>query len=143
MKTTMAKKGQVSRKWHLVDASGVVLGRAAAKVATVLMGKHRPDYTPHVDTGDGVVVINVAEVKITGRAKPLQRVYRRYSRHPGGQKVIPLREMLAARPEFVFREAVRRMLPKTKLGSAMLKKLKIYRGAEHPHQAQSPDKLEI
>ena len=143
MKTYMAKKGEVARKWHVVDVGGKVLGRAAARIATVLMGKHRPQYTPHVDTGDCVVVINARQVKVTGGSKPAQRVHQRYSGYPSGRKVITLEEMLAKRPERVVREAVRRMLPKSKLGTVMLKKLKVYAGPDHPHQAQKPERLEI
>jgi len=143
MKTYMAKKGEVAQKWHLVDISDKVLGRAATKIATVLMGKHRPEYTPHVDTGEFVVVVNAAKVKITGGSKPDQRVYHRYSGHPGGLKTTTLRQMLAKNPEKVVREAVRRMLPKNKLGRAMLTKLKVYAGPDHPHQAQKPEKLKV
>jgi large subunit ribosomal protein L13 len=143
MKTTMAKKGQVSRKWHLVDVSDKVLGRAAVEVAQILMGKHRPDYTPHVDTGDAVIVVNAAKMKVTGNRKPLQQVYQRYTRHPGGRRVIPLEVLMASQPDFVFHEAVRRMMPKSKLGRQMMKKLKIYAGGKHEHQAQQPQPLEI
>jgi len=143
MKTYMAKTGEVARAWHVVDIEGKVLGRAATKIAMILMGKHRPEYTPHVDTGDFVVVINAAGVKITGNSKPIQRLYERYSGYPGGRKTVTLKEMLAKKPEIVIREAVRRMLPKTKLGTAMLKKLKVYPGPDHRHQAQQPQKLEI
>ena len=143
MKTYMAKKGELAQRWVLVDVSGKVLGRAATQIATVLMGKHRPEYTPHVDTGDFVIVVNAAKVKITGKSKPYQRVYHRYSGYPGGLKEISLAEMLAKKPAKVVSEAVRRMLPKTKLGRAMLKKLKVYPGSDHPHQAQQPETLEI
>ena len=143
MKTYVAKKGEVAQRWLVVDVSGKVLGRAATRIATILMGKHRPEYTPHVDTGEYVVAINVAEVRIKGNNKPTQRVYQRYSRHPGGLKSIPLKEMLAKNPEKVLSEAVRRMLPKTKLGGQMFKKLKIYAGPQHPHQAQNPEKMDI
>ncbi len=143
MKTYMAKKGEIAAKWHVVDMTDKVLGRSATKIATILMGKHRPEYTPHVDTGDFVIVLNAAKVKITGRNKPLQRTYQRFSGYPGGLRITPLKEMLAKRPEKVICEAVRRMLPKTRLGRAMLSKLKVYAGAEHPHQAQQPEPLEI
>ena len=143
MKTYMAKKGEIAAKWHLVDVSDKVLGRVATKIATVLMGKHRPEYTPHVDLGDFVVVVNAANVKVTGTSKPTQRVYERYSRYPGGRKVTTLEHMLAKSPEKVIHEAVRRMLPKTKLGRAMLSKLKVYAGQDHPHQAQRPEPLEV
>ena len=143
MKTYMAKKGEVAHKWHVVDISGKVLGRAATRIARILMGKHRPQYTPHVDTGDCVVVINAGQVKVTGSSKLKQRTYQRYSGHPGGRKVVTLEEMLAKKPEKVVTEAVRRMLPKSKLGTAMLKKLKVYAGPDHPHQAQKPERLDI
>jgi large subunit ribosomal protein L13 len=143
MKCFMAKTGDVAQRWHLVDVSGKVLGRVATRIATVLMGKHRPEYTPHVDTGEFVVVINAAKVKVTGEAKLSQRMFERYSKYPGGRKTIPLGQMLADKPEFVIRETVRRMLPKSKLGDHMLSKLKIYAGSEHPHQAQQPQPLDL
>ena len=143
MKSYMAKKGEVTRQWHVVDVSGKVLGRAATRIATILMGKHRPSYTPHVDTGDFVVVVNAAKVRITGARKGEERIYQRYSGYPDGRRVATLREVLAKHPDRVVREAVRRMLPKTKLGRAMLKKLKVYAGPEHPHQAQQPQKLDL
>ena len=143
MKTYMAKKGEIAAKWHVVDLADKVLGRAATRIARILMGKHRPEYTPHVDTGDFVIVLNAAKVKLTGSAKPTERLYRRYSGYPGGQKVETLEELLAKNPEKVVHEAVRRMLPKTKLGRAMVKKLKVYPGTEHPHQAQQPEALEL
>jgi len=143
MKTYMAKKGEIAAKWHLVDATGKVLGRMAAPIATVLMGKHRPEYTPHVDTGDFVIVVNAGKVKLTGRNKPAQRMYQRYSRYPGGLKEIPAEVMLRKHPDRVVREAVRRMLPKSRLGRKMLSKLKVYAGPNHPHQAQGPEALEL
>ena len=143
MKTYMAKKGEVAARWYLVDISEKVLGRAATKIARILMGKHRPEYTPHVDTGEFVIVINAAKVKLTGARKTSERFYERYSGYPGGRKVTSLAEMLEKNPEKVVSEAVRRMLPKTKLGRAMLKKLKVYAGPDHPHQAQQPEALEI
>jgi len=142
-KTYMAKKGELTRKWHVVDISGKVLGRAATKIATVLMGKHRPEFTPHVDTGDFVIVVNAAQVRVTGNNKLTEKVYTRYSGYPSGLKVITLEEMLDKHPERVVSEAVRRMLPKSKLGRAMLKKLKVYAGSEHNHQAQQPEVMEI
>ncbi len=143
MKTYMAKKGEVAQKWHVVDVSDKILGRVATKIATILMGKHRPEYTPHVDTGDFVVVLNASGVKITGKNKPEQRVYHRYSGYPGGLKVTSLAEMMEKNPAKVITEAVRRMLPKSKLGTVMLTKLKVYTGADHPHQAQQPEVLEL
>jgi large subunit ribosomal protein L13 len=143
MKTYMAKKGEVAVKWLLVDASDQVLGRLAVKIARILMGKHRPEYTPHVDTGDFVVVINAAKVKIVGAAKLAHRDYQSFSGYPGGQKSVPLKEMFAKHPEKVISEAIRRMMPKNKLAVAMLKKLKIYPGSEHPHQAQQPQPTKL
>jgi large subunit ribosomal protein L13 len=143
MKSYMAKNGEIDAKWHIVDADDKVLGRLATKVATILMGKHRPEYTPHVDTGDFVVITNASKIRVTGANKPTQRVYQRYSRYPGGQKEITFEKMLAKKPEVVVSEAIRRMLPKNSLGASMLTKLKVYAGTEHPHQAQQPAVLEL
>ena len=143
MKTYMAKKGELVAKWHLVDATDKVLGRMATRIATILMGKHRPEYTPHVDCGDFVIVTNAARIKVTGANKPTQRIYETYSHYPGGRKVRTLEQMLQRHPDRVIREAVRRMLPKTKLGHQMLTKLKVYAESDHPHQAQQPQPLEI
>lgn len=140
-KTFMAKKEEVARRWLLVDAAGQVLGRLATKIATVLQGKHRPSYTPHVDTGDFVVVVNAGKVVLTGR-KLQQKKYLRYSGYPGGLKERTAAEMLAKHPERMLRLAVARMLPKSNLGRLMLRKLKVYAGPDHPHQAQKPVKLE-
>lgn len=142
MKTFIAKENQVDKKWHLVDAQGKTLGRMASRIATILQGKHRPIYTPHVDTGDYVVVINARKVRLTGK-KLEEKSYQRFSGYPGGLKIIPLKEMLERHPDRVVRLAVRRMLPKTKLGERMLEKLKIYDGTEHPHTAQKPIELAI
>lgn len=142
MKTFIAKENQVDKKWHLVDAQGKTLGRMASRIATILQGKHRPIYTPHVDTGDYVVVINARKVRLTGK-KLEEKAYQRFSGYPGGLKIIPLKEMLERHPDRVVRLAVRRMLPKTKLGERMLEKLKIYDGTEHPHTAQRPVELAI
>lgn len=141
-KTTLAKKGQVQNKWLLVDANNQILGRLAVKVATVLMGKHRPDYTPHVDTGDFVIITNAEKITVTGK-KAQTKYYDHYTYHMGGRKVISYAEMMKRRPEKIVSEAVRRMLPKTKMGRHMLKKLKVYRGSEHPHAAQQPETLEM
>ncbi len=142
-KTYMAKTGEITPKWYLVDATDQVVGRLAAKIARILMGKHRVHYTPHVAMGDFVVVINAAKVKVTGSAKLTQRTYQRFSGYPGGQRSVPLKEMLAKDPARVVEEAVRRMLPKTKLGKVMFSRLKVYSGGEHPHQAQQPEALEL
>jgi large subunit ribosomal protein L13 len=139
----MAKKGELTAAWHIVDATDKVLGRMATRIATILMGKHRPEYTPHVDCGDFVVVLNAANVKLTGTNKPTERTYQRYSRYPGGQKIITLEKMLATHPDRVIKEAVRRMLPKNKLGHHMLSKLKVYADDKHPHAAQQPQQLEL
>jgi large subunit ribosomal protein L13 len=137
MKTYMAKKGEMSREWVHVDAEGRTLGRLASRIAMVLMGKHRPQYTPHVDTGDFVVVTNADKVRLTGR-KLDQKEYQRYSGHPSGLKRTTARVMLQKKPTDVLRVAVRRMLPKGALGNKMLTKLKIYAGPDHPHGAQNP-----
>jgi large subunit ribosomal protein L13 len=142
-KTYMAKKGELTAKWHLVDATDKILGRISTEIAMILMGKHRPEYTPHVDTGDFVVVINAEKIRLTGANKPTQRTYRRYSGYPGGQKVTTLEAMLEKDPAKVVREAIRRMLPKNKLAKHMLQKLKVYAGPKHEHQAQQPQKLDI
>lgn len=137
MGSYMAKKGGVPQSWHVVDATGKAPGRLASQVATVLMGKHRPEWTPHVDTGDFVIVVNAEKVKLTGR-KLDDKVYYRFTGFPSGLRSKTAREMLATKPEDVVYLAVRRMLPKTKLGRQMIRKLKIYAGAEHPHAAQQP-----
>ncbi|MFN3466967.1 MAG: 50S ribosomal protein L13 [Candidatus Brocadiales bacterium] len=142
MKTFVAKEGSIERKWHLVDASGKTLGRMASRIATILQGKHKATYTPHLDTGDYVVVVNAKKVHVTGK-KLEEKSYQRFSGYPGGLKIIPLKEMLERHPDRVVKLAVRRMLPKTKLGGKMLEKLKVYDGPEHPHAAQRPAELTI
>ena len=138
MKTTfMANAGNIERKWFVVDAEGQTLGRLAAEVAKVLRGKHKPTFTPHVDTGDYVIVVNAAKVKLTGK-KLIQKTYFRHSGYPGGAKFTQAGHMLETRPERVVEMAVRGMLPKNKLGEQMYRKLSVYAGAEHPHQAQKP-----
>ena len=137
IRTTVAKYGQVDQKWYHVDATAQILGRLSSKIAMVLMGKHQPAYTRHVDTGDFVVVTNVENVKVTGN-KLDDRVYARYSYYPGGYKEVTMRSVFEKRPELVLHEAVRRMMPKNALGRRMLKKLKIYKGDSHPHSAQQP-----
>jgi large subunit ribosomal protein L13 len=138
MKTYMAKAPEVERKWHLFNAEENVLGRMAVKIATLLQGKHKPTYTPHVDTGDFVVVVNAEKVLISG-TKREDRVIRWHSGYIGGLKEIPVKRFQAKRPEDLIRLAVRRMLPKSKLGRQMIRKLKIYKGPDHPHQAQMPE----
>lgn len=142
MKSFMAKNNEVDQKWVLVDAADVVLGRMAARIAPILMGKNKPTYTPHVDTGDYVVVVNADKVKLTGK-KAEQKVYDYYTYYPGGHKYVNFADMMKKRPELVVEMAVRRMLPKNRLGRKMLKKLKVYRGPEHDHQAQGPEKIDL
>ena len=142
MKSFVAKKEAVEHKWHVVDADGLILGRLAAKIAPILMGKTKPTYTPHVDTGDFVIVVNAAKIRVSGD-KAQTKEYQRYSGYPGGQKTISFEEMLSRRPERVIELAVRRMLPKSKLGRQMLKKLRVFPGPEHNHGAQKPEKLEL
>jgi large subunit ribosomal protein L13 len=142
VKTYSAKKSDIEREWHLVDATDQTLGRMASQIATVLRGKHKPYFTPHVDCGDFVVVVNAEKVYVTGNRME-EKLYHRHSGYPGGMKVATLREMLAQKPEQVITEAVRRMLPKNTLGRQMLKKLKVYAGPDHPHGAQNPEPLEL
>lgn len=141
-KTYIAKKEEVRRQWYLVDARDKILGRLASKVAVYLRGKHKPIFTPSLDTGDGVIVINAAKIKVTGR-KLKEKVYRRYSGYPGGLKEVSLDTMLAKRPATVIKLAVSRMLPGGPLGRDMIKKLKVYADDKHPHTAQNPKILEI
>ncbi len=140
--TTFTNPDQLEQGWHLVDADGQVLGRLATRIATILMGKHRPQYTPHMDTGEFVVVINAAKVQLTGR-KLDQKFHHRYSGYPGGLKSVSYRQLRDERPEKLIELAVRRMLPKSGLGERMMKKMKVYAGAEHPHAAQQPVTLEL
>lgn len=142
MKTYMAKPNEVQERWYLVDASGKVLGRLASRIAAVLRGKHRPTFTPHVDLRDFVVVINAEKIRLTGR-KAQQKMLYRHSGYPGGLKAVSYGTLLATNPEKLIREAVRGMLPKNPLGRKLLKKLKVYRGPDHPHQAQQPEPLEL
>lgn len=142
MKTPMAKAGDVTPRWYLVDAAEENLGRSAVKIARMLQGKHRPTYTPQTDTGDFIVVINAECVQTTGN-KNDDKIYDWYTGYAGGRKTRTLAEMRERRPEQVIRLAVRRMLPKTTLGRYMLKKLKIYAGSEHPHSAQNPEALAL
>jgi len=142
MKTRFAKKGEIERGWYVVDATDKVLGRLATKIAVYLRGKHKAIFTPHVDTGDFVVVINAEKVRLTGR-KLDQKFYYRHSNYPGGLREESARSLLARKPEKVVREAVWGMLPKNRLGKKMLMKLKVYGGASHPHEAQQPEILSI
>ena len=142
VKTYSAKPGEVERKWYLIDAEGVVLGRLASKCATILRGKDKPQYTPHVDTGDFVVVVNAEKIRVTG-GKELKKEYFRHSGYPGGLKSETLEEALAKHPERVIEHAGKGMLPKTTLGRAQGLKLKVYAGPDHPHAAQQPEKIEM
>jgi len=142
MKSYIAKTNEVERKWYIVDAAGKPLGRVASQVASILRGKHKVIFTPHVDTGDFVIVINAEKVILTGK-KLDQKMMRHHSFYPGGLKETPYRVVLAKKPEFAFEEAVRRMLPDGPLGRQTLKKLRVFRGTEHNHEAQMPEVLEL
>ena len=142
MKSYMARPLEVERKWYVVDAEGKHLGRLATEIVRVLRGKNKPQYTPHVDVGDFVVVVNADRVAVTGR-KAEQRVYRRHSGYPGGMKETSYEQMLGRKPTEVLRKAVYGMIPKTRLARKQFKKLKIYAGPEHPHAAQDPQTLEV
>lgn len=136
-KTYMAKPGEIERKWYILDATGKPLGRLAAEAARILRGKHRPQFTPHVDTGEHVIVINAEKVVLTGN-KLQKKKYIRHSGYPGGLKVMGYDKLLTTRPELAVQKAITGMLPRNRLGERMAKKLRVYRGAEHPHQAQKP-----
>ncbi len=138
MKTYMAKAAEVERKWYVIDASGQALGRLSSEVASILRGKHKADYTPHVDTGDYVIVINAAQIKLTGD-KLNQKMFRHHTGYPGGLKEMDYKTLLQKKPEKAIEAAVKGMLPHNRLGNRMYKKLKVYRGSEHPHQAQKPE----
>jgi large subunit ribosomal protein L13 len=142
VRTYSPKPGDVQRQWHVIDATDVVLGRLATHTATLLRGKHKPIFAPHVDTGDFVVIVNADKVALTGN-KRQQKIANRHSGYPGGLKRVPYEELLATRPERAVELAVKGMLPKNTLGRQMLKKLKVYAGPEHPHAAQQPTPFEI
>ena len=142
VKSYMARPLEVERKWYVVDAEGQTLGRLATEIARILRGKNKPQYTPHVDTGDFVVVVNAEKVVVTGR-KAEQKVYRRHSGYPGGLKTTTYEQMLERRPTEILRRAVKGMMPKTRLARQQLRKLKIYAAPEHPHAAQNPQTLEV
>jgi large subunit ribosomal protein L13 len=142
MKSYMARPLEVERKWYVVDAEGRTLGRLATEIATILRGKNKPQYTPHVDTGDFVVVVNAEKVIVTGR-KAEQKVYRRHSGYPGGLKETSYERMMERRPTEILRRAVKGMMPKNRLARQQLRKLKIYAGPEHPHAAQNPQPYEV
>lgn len=142
MKTLMAKTGQIERKWYLIDASGKTLGRLATKIAHILRGKHKPEFTPHVDTGDYIVIINAEKITVTGR-KATNKNYERYTGYPGGLKTISFDKLQAKFPARIIEKAVKGMLPKNPLGYAMISKLKVYAGTSHPHSAQNPEVLPV
>ncbi len=142
MKTYSAKAGEIQRNWWLVNADGLTLGRLSTKLAMLLQGKNKPVYTPHIDTGDFVVVVNADKLHVSGN-KLEQKYYYRHSGFPGGQKAVLMRDMMNRHPDRVLRHAVQGMLPKNRLGRAQIKKLKIYAGVEHPHEAQQPQVLEF
>lgn len=138
MKTFMAKPEEIQRKWYVIDAEGKTLGRLATEAARILRGKHKPDFTPHVDTGDHVIIINAEKVVLTGN-KLQQKMYTRHSGYPGGLKQMAYGDLLQKRPELALEKAISGMLPHNHLGSQMVRKLKVYKGGEHPHQAQKPE----
>ena len=142
MKSFMANPSKVERKWYVVDAEGKTLGRLASEVANVLRGKNKPTYTPHIDTGDYVIVVNAEKIQVTGK-KLDQKIYYHHSEYVGGMKEATLREMMQKKPEFVITHAVKGMLPKGPLGRQMLTKLHVYAGPEHKHEAQKPEVLDI
>lgn len=142
MKSFVAKPQEVERKWYVVDADGKTLGRLASQVASILRGKNKPTYTPHVDTGDFVIVVNAEKVAVTGK-KMDQKMYRHHTGYPGGLKEMTYKQMLEKKPEDIIAQAVKGMLPKNSLGRQMFKKLKVYSGSEHNHEAQKPEMLDI
>ena len=142
MRTVTAKPKNIERQWHEIDANGQVLGRVATRAARILMGKHRPPYTPSIDTGDFVIVVNASTVKLTGR-KEEDKIYRRHSGYEGGLREERAKVIRQNNPIRLVEEAIRGMLPKTKMGDAMYRKLKVYAGKDHPHSAQKPSKLEV
>lgn len=143
MRTTfIAKTAEIERKWYVVDATDLTLGRLASEVAAILRGKNKPIFTPHIDTGDNVIIVNAEKVKFTGK-KLDQKLYRRHSEYTGGFKEITLKQMMEKKPEEVIRHAVKGMLPKNALGKNMLKKLHVYAGADHKHEAQKPEVLDL
>jgi large subunit ribosomal protein L13 len=141
-KTTLATPATVKPEWLHIDATGLVVGRLAVQIANILRGKHKPTYTPHLDTGDFVVVTNVEKIEFTGN-KWEQKTYQTYSRYPGGQKVIPAKELRARKPAEILYQAVKRMVPRNRLGRAQMSKLKMYAGPQHPHQAQQPKDFKL
>lgn len=143
MRTPSAKKGDVEQVWYVADAEGKVLGRFASGVARILRGKHKPFYTPHIDVGDHVVIVNAEKIRVKGNNKARQKVYTSYSGYPSGLKKQTLEDVLEKRPAFVLEHAIRGMLPHNKLGRQMMKKVRIYAGPEHPHRAQAPEPIDL
>jgi large subunit ribosomal protein L13 len=142
MSTFMAKQGSVEQRWFVIDATDRVVGRLAVQIANILRGKHRPEYTPHLDTGEFVIVVNASKIKFTGK-KMDTKTYQSYSHYPGGQKIVSARSLLEKHPERILEQAVRRMVPRNKLGRQQMTKLKIYAGPTHPHQAQQPQEFKM
>ena len=142
MTTFMAKPGQVPQRWFVIDATDQVVGRLAVRIANILRGKHRPEYTPHLDTGEFVIVLNASKLRLTGK-KLQTKTYHWYTRYPGGLKEATARELIVKHPERILQEAVKRMVPRNKLGRKQMTKLKIYAGPDHRHQAQQPEELKI
>lgn len=142
MKTFLLNPREKKIEWHLVDADGAILGRLATRVATILRGKHRPTFSPHLDSGDGVIVVNAEKVRLTGR-KAQQEVHYRHSGYPGGLRAVKVGDLLRTKPEQLITDAVRGMLPKNRLGDKLLGRLRVYRGPEHKQQAQKPEKVEL
>jgi large subunit ribosomal protein L13 len=142
MSTFMAKPGEVPQRWFVIDAADQVVGRLAVQIATILRGKHRPEYTPHQDTGEFVIVINAEKVRFTGK-KWQTKAYHHYTHFPGGLKTVMARDLVQSHPERILMEAVRRMVPRNKLGRQQMTKLKIYAGPSHPHQAQQPQEFKL
>ncbi len=140
--TTQARKEDIKQGWYLLDASGKTLGRFCAEIAKILRGKHKPTFTPNVDTGDGVIVVNADKIQVTG-AKEAQKIYRYYTGHIGGLREIPFRNMKEKKPEYIITHAVKGMMPKSRLGKQQLRKLRVFAGEEHPYEAQKPIKAEI
>ncbi len=142
MKTLFAKKGEVEKKWYVVDADGMVVGRLASRVAAILRGKHKPTYTPHVDTGDYVIIVNAEKVRFTGK-KLEQKVYYHHTGYPGGLRKFTAKEIMMKHPERIIISAIKGMMPKNRLGRQQIKKLKVYCGPDHPHAAQKPEPLNL
>jgi large subunit ribosomal protein L13 len=141
--TYFPKRDEIEKKWYVVDATDKILGRLASEIAQVLRGKHKPTFTPHMDNGDYVVVINADKIRVTGNNKEVEKEYFNHSGYLGNEKVITYKELLNKHPEEVIKRAVKGMLPSNKLGRKIFKKLKVYKGSEHPHQAQNPEPLEV